>query len=546
MSFNLAELFERVVAAVPDRRKRSSRRVAASLTGRSTTERIGWPIILSTTASVPVTTSVSTCSTAPSTSRRCWRRSSCGLFPSTSTTATWSARSSTSSSTRGLTALVFHRRFGARVAAVVPQVPSLRHLLVVDDDGGEAVIVDGVTGEAVDYEIALAATAPMSADPTRSGNDLYIAYTGGTTGLPKGVVWRHEDLFYAALGGGDPLLDKGPITDPDELADRIPDFPMTQLCAPPLMHVSAHWGAFNTLFGGGKVVLAGPGGFDADEIWTTVGTEGVNVLTVVGDAMARPLLDRFADAPGCYDRSSLIVLASGGAILSTSTKKQIGELLPGVIVIDAFGSSETGLAGSRSGGSDDASGAGAARFTVDKTTAVLDDNLRPVEPGSGIVGRLARHGHVPLGYLGDEEKTSRTFIKSEGTRWVLPGDMATVEADGTVVLLGRGSGSINTGGEKVFPEEVEVVLKGHPAVFDVLVVGVPDERWGERVAAVVQLRPGASLTFDEMREHGRSGLADYKIPRQIHVVDEVRRGANGKPDYGWAKNEARGLAEVAV
>jgi len=406
--------------------------------------------------------------------------------------------------------------------------------VVVVDDGTP--LPEGF--EAADYESALAAASAERDFDGRSGDDRYLAYTGGTTGMPKGVVWRHEDLFFAALGGGDPLLDKGHLTDPDELPGRVPDFPLSQLCAPPLMHVSAHWGAFNTFFGGGKVVLLGPGRLDGEEVWRTVAAEGVNVITVVGDAMARPVLDALAADPS-HDTSSVITLASGGAILSPATKAQVAELLPNAFVIDAFGSSETGIAGSRAGDTE-----GPARFTVDDRTAVLDDDLRPVVPGSGVVGRLARRGHVPLGYHKDEAKTAATFVTVDGERWVLPGDMATVDEDGTVVLLGRGSGSINTGGEKVFPEEVEGVLKGHPAVYDVLVVGTPDERWGETVTAVVQLRPGAELTVEELADFGRQNLAGYKLPRRLVLVDEVQRGANGKPDYAWAK--ATALESVAV
>jgi acyl-CoA synthetase (AMP-forming)/AMP-acid ligase II len=243
--------------------------------------------------------------------------------------------------------------------------------------------------------------------------------------------------------------------------------------------------------------------------------------------------------------SSLIVFASGGAILSAATKAEIKRLLPDVVIVDTFGSSETGVAGTRSSVTDaGAAETGGPRFTVDGRTTVLDDDLRPVPPGSGQVGRLARQGHVPLGYYKDPAKSASTFVTIEGQRWVLPGDMATVDEDGSIVLLGRGSLSINTGGEKVFPEEVEGVLKGHPAVFDVLVVGVPDERWGERVTAVAQLRPGASLTLEELAEHARSGLAGYKVPRGLIVVEEIRRGENGKPDYRWAKETAGRQLEV--
>ena len=433
-----------------------------------------------------------------------------------------------------LVALVVHGAFTDRVVKVLPEVPTLQHVVVVDD--GTAVASELAHAE---YEASLAAASPIRDFRGRTGDDRYIAYTGGTTGMPKGVVWRHEDLFFAALGAGDPTLDKGPITDPSELPGRLPDFPMTQLCAPPLMHVSAHWGAFNTFFGGGKVVLLSPGKLDGDEVWRTVAAEGVNVLTVVGDAMARPILDALA-ADRSNDTSMLFAFASGGALLSAATKAQVAELLPNALVIDAFGSSETGLAGSTSSGAGDTGGA--ARFTVDARTAVLDDDLRPVVPGSGQIGRLARKGHVPLGYHKDETKTGAAFVTVDGERWVLPGDMATVDDDGTVVLLGRGSSSINTGGEKVFPEEVEGILTGHPAVFDVLVVGTPDERWGEVVTAVVAVRDGYELTLEELVDAARDELAGYKLPRRLVLVDAVPRATNGKPDYATAK----ALAKEAV
>jgi acyl-CoA synthetase (AMP-forming)/AMP-acid ligase II len=427
-----------------------------------------------------------------------------------------------------LVALVVHGAFTERVANLVGEIPTLRHVIVVDDG-------TDVSGQlhAVDYETALSAASPARGFTGRTGDDLYIAYTGGTTGMPKGVMWRHEDLFFAALGGGDPLLDKGHITDPAELPARIPDFPITQLCAPPLMHVSAHWGAFNTFFGGGKVVLLGPGRLDGAELWRTAEAEGVNVLTVVGDAMARPILDVLSASDQAYDTSMLFAFASGGAILSDATKAQISQLLPNVIVIDTLGSSETGIAGQRSPSSETRESG--ARFSVDERTTVLDDELRPVVPGSGVIGRLARRGHVPLAYYKDETKTAAAFVTIDGERWVLPGDNATVNEDGTVVLLGRGSSSINTGGEKVFPEEVEGVLTGHPAVFDVLVVGVPDERWGETVAAVVALRADRTLTLDELTVYARDGLAGYKLPRRLILVDEVPRAVNGKPDYSRAR-----------
>jgi len=233
------------------------------------------------------------------------------------------------------------------------------------------------------------------------------------------------------------------------------------------------------------------------------------------------------------------VLASGGALLSSSTKDLVRRVLPSVIVVDGFGSTETGIAASeaRLPGSDETAG---SRFVVDECTAVLDEDLRPVTPGSGVVGILARRGHIPIGYHGDPERTATTFVEVNGVRWALPGDHATVEADGTIVLLGRGSQTINTGGEKVFPEEVEEVLLAHPGVRDVIVIGMPDERWGQRIVAVAAARPGVTLTLDDLQRHCRAALAGYKVPRKLVVVDTVERGPSGKADYGWARDRAAG------
>jgi acyl-CoA synthetase (AMP-forming)/AMP-acid ligase II len=281
------------------------------------------------------------------------------------------------------------------------------------------------------------------------------------------------------------------------------------------------------------------GAFDAAGIWELVAGEGVNILTIVGDAMARPLADAYeaAQAAGSpYDASSLFVIGSGGAVLSTQAKAKLTELLPSLMVVDGFGSSETGIVGSKMHVAGDTTTA--PKFTVNPQTQVLDEQGKPVEPGSGQVGRLARKGYVPLGYYKDEAKTKATFLVVDGERWVLPGDNATVDADGTVVLLGRGSTSINTGGEKVYPEEVETSLMTHESVADVIVVGAPDERWGERVVAVVAPAAGATPSLETLQEHARASLAGYKVPRDLVLVDAVERTPAGKPDYAWAKKIA--------
>jgi acyl-CoA synthetase (AMP-forming)/AMP-acid ligase II len=419
-----------------------------------------------------------------------------------------------------LVALIVNDQFAGSAAAAGG--PKLRHTLVVGSDG------DG------SYEAALAAASPDRPAPNgRNGDDLYCVYTGGTTGMPKGVLWRHEDIFYGAMGGGDPMQMGNWITEVDELPSRIPNPGLTALATPPLMHASAHWTAFSLFFGGGKVVFTPGGRFDAAEILTLVGTEKVNMLVIVGDAMARPLADALAAAPpGTFDTSSLIVIGSGGAILSSTMKEQINQLLPTTMIVDGFGSSETGVQGTRAGQSEK------PMFSVNAETAVLDDEYKPIAPGSEQVGRLARRGHIPLGYYNDPEKTAKTFAEVDGVRWVLPGDMARVDEDGTVVLLGRGSVSINSGGEKIYPEEVEAALKGHPDVFDAVVVGTPDERWGEKVTAVVQPRAGTSITLEGLQEFCRDLIAGYKVPRGLALVDEMVRSPSGKADYRWAKEYA--------
>jgi len=432
----------------------------------------------------------------------------------------------------GISALVVHRGFLPRVAAVAPELPSLRHILAVDDGSDVAVEVAAAEG----YEQALAQASPKRDFGPRSSDDLYVVYTGGTTGRPKGVVWRHEDIFFASMGGGDPLRTGSPISRPEELALRIPAQPVVALAAPPFMHAAAHWLAFNQLFSGGTLVTTSGGRFDPAEIWSLVDREAVNLLLIVGDAMATPLIDELAVARERTPARSLFAVVSGGALFSPATKQRLAELLPGRMILDGLGSSETGTLGTEAPGADAGS---APRFRVGSDTAVLDESLQPVTPGSGVVGRLARRGRIPLGYWNDEAKTRATFVEQDGVRWALPGDLATLEADGSIHLLGRGSLCINSGGEKVFPEEVEAELKAHPEVFDALVVGAPDPRWGQRVVAVVQTRGGAPLDADALRAFCRGRLAAYKIPRDVVVVPRIERSPAGKADYRWAVEVAR-------
>jgi acyl-CoA synthetase (AMP-forming)/AMP-acid ligase II len=414
------------------------------------------------------------------------------------------------------------------VAGVRDRLPRLETLLVVDD--GTPSPVPGSIGARA-YEDALADGSAEREFSARSADDLYILYTGGTTGKPKGVMWRAEDIFFGALGGGGGLSGD-PITTPDAIGRGIGG---VLRCHPacPLMHGTGQWAAFATLYAGGAIVLSPTRQFDAADTWGLVARERVAVLVIVGDAFARPLVDAFDALDPSTDVSSLVVMLSGGAVLSPAVRRAWIERLPGVLTIDGFGASETGSQGQSLTCAD---GSGAPCFRFNDDTTVLDADLRPAPVGT--VGMLARRGHVPLGYYKDPARTARTFPVIDGVRWSVPGDHARVEADGSVSVLGRGSVSINTGGEKVYPEEVESVLKSHPAVFDSVVVGVRDERWGERIVAVVQMRRGQSATLEDLCRHARCHVASYKVPRALVTVDAIERSPSGKPDYRWAKGVA--------
>jgi acyl-CoA synthetase (AMP-forming)/AMP-acid ligase II len=417
-------------------------------------------------------------------------------------------------------ALVGERSLLAKAEEIRGELPKLRHVLVLEDGSGAEI------PGAVEYEKALAGAAPDDDFPERSSDDRYIMYTGGTTGYPKGVEWRCEDIFFGALGGGNVLGD--PIGSPEELAANAGQPAMAVLDCAPVMHGAGQWVAFMGLFSGAKVVLYTDHAFDADKALRLLAEEQANVMMLVGDVMARPVAKALAS--GEYDTSSLMAIASGGAPLTEGAKAALQEHLPNIMFLDNYGASETGACGPSVGAKE-----GTARFMMKPGITVLDDDLNVVRPGE--IGRLARSGHIPLGYYNDPAKTASTFFTApDGTRWSIPGDFASLEEDGTITLLGRGSLVINTGGEKVYPEEVEVALKDHPAVEDAVVVGLPDERFGQRVAAVVAPRPGAAVTLEELTEYCRGRLAGYKLPRQMTLVDEVQRTAVGKSDYKWARS----------
>jgi acyl-CoA synthetase (AMP-forming)/AMP-acid ligase II len=383
-----------------------------------------------------------------------------------------------------------------------------------------------------EYESALAASSPDRDFAERSPDDRYIIYTGGTTGMPKGVVWRQEDLFFAGLGGGNPQGE--PVTRPEQVAENVVlRNQMVMFPSPPLMHGAAQLGILIAFNWGEKVVLVPR--YSGETALDLIQQEKVNSINVVGDAMARPLAEALNATPDRWDLSSLLALSSAGAILSEAVKDQLREHLPNLIIVDGFGSTETGHSGMGTAGASPDKG---LRFAMSDRIAVVDDDFNPIEPGSGKVGVIAQRRHIPLEYYKDPEKTAATFREVNGERWVIAGDMATVEEDGTVLVFGRGSVSINSGGEKIYPEEVEAALKSHPDVFDAVVVGVPDDKWGERVAAVVQPRQGKSPDVDELNAHCRTRVAAYKVPRLVALVDQMVRSPAGKADYQWARGIA--------
>jgi 3-oxocholest-4-en-26-oate---CoA ligase len=426
----------------------------------------------------------------------------------------------------GLKALIHDAAFADRVAGVVDHMPDLRHRLVI---GG-------------DYEDALAGASPERDFGPRSPDDRYILYTGGTTGMPKGVVWRHEDVLFA-LGGGIDILSGDRAQAPEDLVarGRKTGFALTFLPIAPLMHGATQWAVMGQSFQGHRVVLMSQ--FDPHEVWRLVEAEKANSLMMTGDAMARPLVEALDEEPSASrDLSSILSLSSTAAIFSPSLKDQFLERFPNVVITDAVGSSEGGANGIVVVEKGRTAMRGGPTVSPVQGTVVLDDELRPVAPGSGVIGRVARSGDIPLEYYGDPVKTAATFVEVDGTRYVIPGDLAMVEADGSVTLLGRGAQSINSGGEKIFPEEVEAAVKSHPAVYDAVVVGVPDDRWGQRVAAVVQPRPGTTPDLASVQEHCRTKIAGYKVPRELHVVEHMQRSPSGKADYPWASKVARGGA----
>ncbi|MGP0030050.1 MAG: acyl-CoA synthetase [Acidimicrobiales bacterium] len=417
-----------------------------------------------------------------------------------------------------LVGVVLQPDYTERVAEVEPDTPTLRWSLV--------------TGPG--YERALASSSPTRDFGARSGDDHYILYTGGTTGLPKGVVWRQEDAFFACMGGGNPALPE--VTSVDELVSRIAPEQNAFLLLAPLMHAAGGWVVMLHLYSGNRVVLwSGP--LDGAEVWRTIERERVNATSAVGDAFMRPLLDGWDALDPKPDLGSLAAFSSGGAPLSPALRERFLATFPSIPLSDGYGSSETGIQAGRVfvGPTGDKP---EPQFVASQAVVMDEDTRQPVPPGSGTVGRVARTGRIPLAYYNDPAKSAATFVEWGGQRWSLTGDMGTVAADGTITVLGRGSICINTGGEKVYPEEVEAALRQSDAVYDVLVVGAPDERWGQRVVAVVEPAPGTEADEAALQALARASLAGYKVPKRVVFVDHVVRSPTGKADYRWAAEVA--------
>ncbi len=435
--------------------------------------------------------------------------------------------------------IIYHASFAPVVADLLERMSAderdrIAVLVQVADDSGEPLLAG-----AVDYEEALAGADPAGPPVTPGPDDLYIVYTGGTTGMPKGVLWRQDDIFMNAMGGKE-VGTWIEMQSYDQIAERARNNAGFRLLAlPPLMHGAAQWAAFMMLNSGSTLILPAGRTLDPAEIWKLVEAEAVQTIALVGDAMARPLIEELKR--GDYDVSSLFVLGNGGAVLSTSIKEEFIELLPDLLINDSLGSSEAGAQASTLSSK---GGVAAAEFQPGPGATVVSEDLTEVlDPGHEGIGWSAQSGAVPLGYLGDAEKTARTFPTIDGVRYSVPGDRAIRRSNGVIELLGRDSQCINSGGEKIFVEEVEQAILSHPDVVDVLVAGRPSERWGNEVVAVVQLADGIEPDEDALAAHAGRSVARYKLPKAWVFVERIERSPSGKADYRWAKQLAAGSAD---
>ncbi|MBK8306337.1 MAG: acyl-CoA synthetase [Gammaproteobacteria bacterium] len=435
-------------------------------------------------------------------------------------------------------AILYHAEFAPTLGNILPGLPQLRLLIQVADGSGNALLPN-----AIDYEEALAASSPEPPPVSPSPDDLYIVYTGGTTGMPKGVLWRSADIFVRGMGGvtwgtNDEFDSMEAILERAQAHGTLIGEEMRSFSIPPLMHAGAQWSSFLLLAQGQLIIFQdNPRRLDPEEILAIVERERVNYLQIIGDAFARPILD--AMGRGVYDLSTLKVISSGGAPLSSNYKEEFLERLPGVLIVDGFGASETGTQGVNLATRD--SGASTGDFRPVNTTLVLSDDLiRPLGPGEPEIGWLAQCGRVPLGYLGDAAKSARTFPTIDGVRYAVPGDRARYRSDGSIEILGREAVTINSGGEKIFAEEVEHALKHHPAVFDAVVCGRQSERWGQEVVAIVQLRAATPASEQELLDECARHIARYKLPKSFVFLDKIVRSPTGKADYRWARAQVSG------
>ena len=441
-------------------------------------------------------------------------------------------------------AIFYHKQFSNKLENIKSHLPLLRDFICIEDDSGE----DDVIDKSFNFEDLIANEDESRLDVDRSGDDKYILYTGGTTGMPKGVVWRMEDVLMT-LGGGIDAVTGEKYPTPEAFADKCLQDQTIALALAPFMHGGAQWQSFNSFFSGWKLIINDQVSFDADYVWEIVAKEKVMNLTIMGDAMGRPLCDALPRAiEKGLDLSSLFILSSTASVFSASIKDTILEYLPNLFLIDAVGSSETGATGvnihTKDGKLKDSGGG--PKFTKPNFSEILNLDTKEVIPPSDTetIGYLARKGHVPVAYYKDEEKSKKTFIEVGGVRYSIPGDMAKYEEDGQMTLLGRGSVSINSGGEKIFPEEVEMALKAHPNIFDCLVVGVKDDRWGQKVVAVIQRRENDELSLDDIKDVASKYIASYKMPKEIVFSELIERAPSGKPNYQWAQEFANSKLEI--
>jgi len=425
-----------------------------------------------------------------------------------------------------MVACIHNREFIPHIGEIRASAPDLHTYIYVNDDSD----FDPAAIDTAEFESVMAGQSQERDFGERSDDDLFVLYTGGTTGMPKGVMWPHKSVFFAAMGGGGWFHPDGAVTEPEQIADRVGDFPIVGMALAPLMHGACWWYACIQLLAGNTVILNPARSLVGEDVWDIVAGEKVNALSIVGDAMAVPLLDSLDANPERWDLSSVFSVGSGGAVFSESKQEAFRQHFPNVFITNSFGSSESGNMGMDGGGK---KGQGLGNVVKSEFMSVVSDiEGQPhhhVKPGE--MGIFARSGFIPVGYYNDPAKTAKTIVDVDGKPWLLLGDEARLEDDGSITVYGRGSNCINSGGEKIFPEEVEQALKAHPDIFDCLVVATPDERFGSKVTAVAAVRGDAQLSLASVQEEARKHIAGYKVPRELHIVEVVPRAPSGKPAY---------------